>query len=110
MKIAILLKRGPCADQADRALQTVSDMLAQGHAVRLFLLQEAVRFCLPATKRPDCMDLGPLVDKNLDVDVLTQDANLRGIQVGAGLRSLSEGPYESLVDVMEPSDRVVGIF
>ena len=31
MKIAILLKSAPCTDEADRALQTASDMLVQGH-------------------------------------------------------------------------------
>lgn len=46
MKIAILLKNGPCTDEAGRALQTADDMLAQGNAVSLYLLHEAVRACM----------------------------------------------------------------
>jgi sulfur relay (sulfurtransferase) complex TusBCD TusD component (DsrE family) len=79
MKIAILLKSAPCTDEADRALETASDMLTQGHNVSLFLLQEAVRFCRPAVKRSDAMDLGRLMNKNLEVHVLSQGAKLRGM-------------------------------
>jgi sulfur relay (sulfurtransferase) complex TusBCD TusD component (DsrE family) len=109
MKIAILLKSGPCTDEADRALQTAEDLLAQGHTVSLFLLQEAVRFCHPVTKRSDSMDLRRLTDKKLDVHVLSQDAKLRGMDVTSISQSISEGSYESLIDLLESSDRVVGL-
>jgi sulfur relay (sulfurtransferase) complex TusBCD TusD component (DsrE family) len=109
MKIAILLKNGPCTDEAGRALQTAGDMLAQGHAVSLYLLQEAVRFCRPRTTCSNTAFLQALMDKNLEVSVLTCDAELRGIDVsGAGL-AISDGTYESLVDLMASCDRVFGI-
>ena len=56
-------------------------MIAQGHTVSLFLLQEAVRFCRTSMKRSDSMDLRRLIENNLEVQVLTQDANMRGIEV-----------------------------
>jgi sulfur relay (sulfurtransferase) complex TusBCD TusD component (DsrE family) len=109
MKIAILLKSAPCTDEADRALQTASDMLAQGHSVSLFLLQEAVRFCGPRLKRTDSMDLRRLIENNLEVQVLAQDANMRGIDVSTSAQPVSGGSYESLIELLESSERVVGI-
>jgi len=109
MKVAILLKSGPCTDEADFALQTAADMLEQGHTVSLFLLQEAVRFCGPAIKRSDSMDLRALINKNLEVHVLTHDAKLRGIDVQSISQPISDGSYESLVDLLESCERVVGI-
>jgi sulfur relay (sulfurtransferase) complex TusBCD TusD component (DsrE family) len=109
MKIAIILKGGPCTGEADRALQTASDMLAEGHAVSLFLLQEAVRFCSPSMKCSDSMDLRRIGNKNLEVHALSQDANLRGIDVHSAGLMILEGSYESLIDLLESCDRVVGI-
>ena len=109
MKIAILLKSGPCTDEADRALQTAADMLAQGHSVSLYLLQEAVRFCRPAMKYSSSMGLQKLIDRSLDVHVLSHYAELRGIDAPSAGQAISDGSYESLVDLMESCDRVVGI-
>lgn len=109
MKIAILLKSGPCTDEADRALQTAADMLAQGHTVSLFLLQEAVRFCRPAMKYSNSTGLQKLIDRNLDVHVLNHYAELRGINAPSAGQAISDGSYESLVDLMESCDQVVGI-
>jgi sulfur relay (sulfurtransferase) complex TusBCD TusD component (DsrE family) len=109
MKIAILLKSGPCTEEADRALQTASDMLAQGNAVSLYLLQEAVRFCRPAMKCSNSIVLQELIEKKLDVHVLTCDAELRGILAPSAGQAISDGSYDSLVDLMESCDRVVGI-
>jgi sulfur relay (sulfurtransferase) complex TusBCD TusD component (DsrE family) len=109
MKIAILLKSGPCTQGADRALQTAEDLLAQGHQVSLFLLQEAVRFCRPPAKRSDFVDLRHLIDKNLEVHVLTHDAKLRGMEVTSVGQPILEGSYESLIDLLESSDRAIGL-
>lgn len=110
MKIAILLKSGPCTDEADRALQTASDMLAQGHNVNLYLLQEAVRFCRPAAKYSNAMTPQELMDnKNLEVHALTDDAELRGIDTSSTDQGISDGSYESLIDLLESCDQVVGL-
>jgi len=109
MKIAILLKSGPCTDEADRALQTAADMLAQGHSVNLYLLQEAVRFCGPGMKCSNSIDLQELIEKNIQVHVLTQDAELRGMNAPSAGQGILEGSYESLVDLMISCDQVVGI-
>lgn len=109
MKIAILLKNGPSTDEADRALQTAADMLAQGHGVSLYLLQEAVRFCGPAMKASTFMELQALIERDLEVHVLSRDAALRGIDVSCAGQGILEGSYDSLVDLMESCDRVVGI-
>jgi sulfur relay (sulfurtransferase) complex TusBCD TusD component (DsrE family) len=76
MKIAILLKSGPCTDAAGRALQTADDMLAQGHDVGLYLLQEAVRFYQPRAQCSNIARLQDLIIKNLQVNALTHDAGL----------------------------------
>ena len=109
MKIAILLKRGPCTGEAVRALQTAADMLLQGHTVSLYLLQEAVRFCGPDMKGSNSMGLEELIEKSLEVHVMTRDAELRGINAPSAGQGIIEGSYESLVDLMESCDRVVGI-
>jgi sulfur relay (sulfurtransferase) complex TusBCD TusD component (DsrE family) len=109
MKIAILLKSGPCTDEAGRALQTADDMLAQGHSVSLYLLQEAVRFCRPRTTCPDSGKLAELIAKNLQAYVLPRDAELRGSGGSTAGSAISDGSYEALVDLMTTCDRVVGI-
>jgi sulfur relay (sulfurtransferase) complex TusBCD TusD component (DsrE family) len=109
LKIAILLKSGPCTDEAGRALQTAADMLAQGHSVSLYLLQEAVRLCQLRPECPNSPKIQDLMVKNLKVNLLTRDAELRGIEVAAAGLAVVNGSYESLVDLMSSCDRVVGI-
>jgi len=109
MKIAILLKSGPCTDEADRALQTAADMLAQGHTVSLYLLQEAVRFCRPAMKYSSSMGLQKLIDSNLDVHVLSADARMRGIDTPPANGKIADGSYDTLIDLLDSCDRVAGI-
>ena len=109
MKIAVLLKSGPCTDNAERAFQTASDMLAQGHTVSLFLMQEGVRFCCPDTKISREINVQKLMDANLKVHVLNQDAQLRGIDVTSGGQAFLDGSYDSLITLLETCDRVVGI-
>jgi sulfur relay (sulfurtransferase) complex TusBCD TusD component (DsrE family) len=109
MKIAILLKNGPCTDEAARALQTAGDMLSQGHTVSLYLLQEAVHLCRQGMTCSGSIDLQSLIKKNLRVHVLTHDAELRGISVPSADQAISGGSYESLIDLMESCDRVVGV-
>ena len=109
MRVAILLKSGPCTDKADRALQTATDMLAQGHDVSLYLLQEAVRFCRPAMQYPGSMGLQKLIERNLDVRVLRHYAELRGINEPSTGQAISDGSYEDLINLLESCDRVVGI-
>ena len=109
MKIALLLKSGPGTDEAGRALQAALDLLAQGHTVTLYLLQEAVRFCQSGMTGSRRLDLQELTAKGLKVHVLTRDAELRGIAAPSAAQALAAGSYESLVDLMESSDRVIGI-
>lgn len=109
MKIAILLRSGPSTAESDRALQTATDMLAQGHSVSLFLLQDAVHFCRPTLKRSSSIDLYSLIDKNLGVHMLTHDAEFRGIDATSADQSISNGDYESLIDLLESSDQVIGM-
>jgi sulfur relay (sulfurtransferase) complex TusBCD TusD component (DsrE family) len=109
MKVAILLKSGPHTDDAGRALEIAADMLAQGHTVSIFLLQDAVRFCQLDGKSPNSMRLHDLIAKNLEVHVLMRDAELRGLKAPAAAGEYLEGSYESVVDLMESCDRVVGI-
>lgn len=109
MNIAILLKSAPCTDESDRAVQAAADMLAQGHRVALFLLQEAVRFCRSPLKRPGSRDIREITGPNLEIHVLVQDARLRGIEASAVSGAFTEGTYDSLVDLMESCDRVMGV-
>jgi sulfur relay protein TusB/DsrH len=109
MKIAILLRSGQSTAESDRALQTAKDMLARGHSVSLYLLQDAVNFCQPGLKRFSSIDLYSLIDKNLMVYVLSRDAELRGIDATSTIQSITKGDYESLMDLLESSDRVIGL-
>ena len=109
MKIAVLLKSKPYTDEAARALQTISDLLSSGHDVSLYLLQEAVRFCQLRTGSPDSPQLQALINKGLKVYALDNDTKLRGIDMASIDQNITEGSYDSLVDLMESCDRVVGI-
>jgi sulfur transfer complex TusBCD TusB component (DsrH family) len=83
-------------------------MLAQGHDVSLYLLQEAVRFCQPRADCSDSAKLQDLIAKHLEVSALTTNASLRGIDASAADPAISDGSYEALVDLMTSCDRVVG--
>lgn len=109
MKIAVLLKSGPSSSEAHRALQVTADMLSQGHFVNLYLLQDAVHFCRPDLKNASSMELNRLVDEKLRVSFLIQDAELRGIDVKSVKQEVSGGNFESLMDLMESSDHVIGL-
>ena len=109
MKIAVLLKSGPTTTEAHRAFQVAADMLTQGHSVHLYLLQDAVNLCRPNLVYSSSVDLSRLIDEKLRVSVLIQDAELRGIDLKSVKQAISAGDYESLMDLMESSDRVIGM-
>ena len=109
MKIAILLKSGPSSAEANRVLQIAAGMLSQGHFVHLYLLQDAVHFCQPNLKNASSIKLSRLVDEKLRVSFLIQDAELRGMDVKTVKEEFSGGDFESLMDLLEASDRVIGL-
>jgi sulfur transfer complex TusBCD TusB component (DsrH family) len=109
MKIAILLKSAPDTAEAERTLTIASDMLSQGHAVTLCLLQEAVHLCQSGTDFLTAAHLQTLLEKQLAVQALKQDCSLRGIDPVSGSIPMSTGDYSSLIDLIESSDRVIGI-
>ena len=109
MKIAVILKSGPFTAEADRGLQSTADMLSQGHSVHVYMLQDAVNFCRPDIKDTSFEDMNRLIDEKLKVHVLIEDAELRGIDADSMSPSVVRGDYESLVELMESADRVMGL-
>ena len=109
MKIAVLLKSGPSTAEADRALNLANEMLSQKHSVSLCLLQDAVHLCRPSMECSASVSFQSLLEKNLMVHVLTHDSALRGIDLTSANKSILAGDYDSLIDLLESSDRVVGI-
>ena len=109
MKITVLLKSDPSTAEADRALKVANDMLSQGHSVSLYLLQDAVHACRPGMRPSASVSLQSLIEKNLMVHVLTHDSALRGIDLMSANKSILAGDYDSLIDLLGASDRVVGI-
>jgi sulfur relay (sulfurtransferase) DsrF/TusC family protein len=73
------------------------------------LLQEAVRFCQQRGECSNTVVLEDLIAKTLDVNLLTVDAELRGIDVTNTASAIAGGTYESLVDLMVSCDQIVGI-
>jgi sulfur transfer complex TusBCD TusB component (DsrH family) len=109
MKVVILLKSGPDTAEAERTLTTASDILSQGHSVTLWLLQDAVHFCRAGLQFQAAGRLQALMDKSLVVQALQPDCSLRGIEPISGNRTISTGDYSSLIDLLESSDRIIGI-
>lgn len=109
MKIAILLKSGPSTAEAERALTLASDMLSLEHAVNLYLLQDAVHLCRPGMRSPASIHLQSLMERKLAVQALKSDCSLRGIDPMSGDEAISTGDYDALIDLLESSDRVIGI-
>jgi len=109
MKMAILLKSGPRTDEAKAAIRIASEILEQGHEAHVYLLQEAVRYCHPGAAISDRKALEKLMDKGLNVHVLASDAQLRGVDVSCEEGDFVKGSYDSLIELLETSDRVVGI-
>ena len=50
-----------------------------------------------------------MIAKNLEVNALNADAEMRGIEISAASIKISGGSYESLIDLMTSCDQVVGI-
>lgn len=109
MRIAVLLKSNPYTEEAERALQIISDMLASGHNVTLYLLQDAVRLCQPRTGNAKSTQLEALIEKGLKVFALSNDAKLRGIDMPSINAKIQEGSYEGLVELIDSCDQVVGV-
>jgi sulfur relay protein TusB/DsrH len=109
MKITILLKNGPSSVEAQRVMQVAADMMSQGDTVHLYLLQDAVHLSRTEVKTGPATALDRLVDQGLEVSYLTQDAELRGLDVSAVPDKISGGTYDTLVDLMASSDRVIGM-
>ncbi|MDZ7663858.1 MAG: DsrE family protein [Desulfotignum sp.] len=109
MKITILLKSGPSSIKAQRVIQVAADMMSQGDSVHLHLLQDAVHLSRSTLKTDVSTALDRLIDQGLDVSFLTQDAELRGLDVSAVPDKISGGTYDTLVDLMTSSDRVIGL-
>lgn len=109
MKITILLKSGSSSMEARRTLQMTADMMSQGDTVHLYLLQDAVHLSRANLKTDASTTLDRLIDQGLDVSFLSQDARLRGLDVSAIPEKMSAGTYETLVDLMAASDRVIGL-
>jgi sulfur relay (sulfurtransferase) complex TusBCD TusD component (DsrE family) len=109
MKIVIVLKSGPSSVEAQRALQVTSDMMSRGDTVHLYLLQDAVHLSRPDLKTGLTGTFDRQVDKGLQVSYLTTDAELRGLDMSAVPDKISGGTYETLVDLMTSSDRVIGM-
>lgn len=109
MKVVILVKSGPDSAEIERVLTMASDMLSQGHAVTLCLLQDAVHLCRAGARFPARTRLQRLLDKNAAVHALKPDCALRGIDPTAEAGRISAGGYASIVGLMESSDRTIGI-
>ena len=109
MKVAILLKSGPDSAEAERTLTIASDMLSQGHAVTLCLMQDAVHLCWSGASSKAAVHLQTLLEKQLSVTTLRQDCSLRGIDPVSKKNAINTGDYSSLIDLIESSDRVIGI-
>jgi sulfur transfer complex TusBCD TusB component (DsrH family) len=109
MKVAILLKSGPDSAEAERTLTIASDMLSQGHAVTLGLMQDAVHLCRSGASSPVAVHFQTLLEKQLSVKALKQDCSLRGIGQVSEKNAINTGDYSSLIDLIESSDRVIGI-
>ena len=109
MKVAILLKSGPDSAEAERTLTIASDMLSQGHAVTLCLMQDAVHLCRSGVNSPAAVHLQILLETQLSVNALKQDCSLRGIDLVSEKNAINTGDYSSLIDLIESSDRVIGI-
>jgi sulfur relay (sulfurtransferase) complex TusBCD TusD component (DsrE family) len=109
MKVAILLKSGPATAEAERALTVAADLLSQGHSVTLFLLQDAVHLCRPGVRFAATSHLQMLMQRQMEVQVLKPDCSLRGMDPQLGNTPIFSGDYSSLIDLLESSDRVIGI-
>lgn len=109
MKIAILLKSRPFSVQVARALEVTADMMFQSHAVHLYLLQDAVLLVGPDSENDSSVELHRLVAQGLKAEFLIQDARLRGMDLSSLPPGIPGGTYETLVDLMEDSDRVIGL-
>lgn len=109
MKVAILLKSSPSSVKAERALTVTANMMSQGHTVNLYLFQEAVRLAGPGIENTASGELKRLVGQGLNAGVLTQDATVRGMDVKSFIPEIQGGTYETLVELMESCDRVIGL-
>lgn len=109
MKVAILLKSGPDTAETERTLTMASDMLTQGHAVTLCLLQDSIHLCRSGADFQAAGCFQKLLEKQLAVQVLKSDCHLRGIDPVSETGRITACDYSSIVDLIESADRTIGI-
>lgn len=102
--ILLLINSTPSSPNVERAFQTALTLRAQGHAVSVFLLQDAV---LAAVDRAYTRAAQAL-SNDIALYALAEDLHLRGFApaaLGTGVRAAD---YAQLVDLFAQHTRVVG--
>lgn len=93
----VIIKNAPDTPEGKRGVRLARDMSAD-----LVLLQNGVYFL-----QEECLeDLGFYGTAH----VLEDDRRLRGLQVNAEMRNIKDISYDSLIDLMTGSDKVIGMF
>ena len=93
----VIIKNAPDTPEGKRGVKLARDMSAD-----LVLLQNGVYFL-----QEECLE-----DRGFygTAHVLEDDRRLRGLRVNAEMRNIKDISYDSLIDLMTGSDKVIGMF
>lgn len=111
--VLMLVSSAPSSPNAARAFQTALTLRAQGHAVSLFLLQDAVLAGLQvadgaSASAAQALGAGVALPKGLSVYALGEDLALRGFTPSKLWDGVRVADYAQLVDLFEQHPRVIG--
>ncbi len=114
--ILLLLNSAPSNPNAARAFQTARTLRAQGHAVSMFLLQDAVLAALKVeglgSAQPNgdgaSSSPGQALNAGVSMYVLGEDLALRGFNPLKLTDGIRVADYAQLVELFEQHSRVIG--
>ena len=107
MKCLIVIKSGPGTPEMTRGLRLAADLLGQGGAVQVVLLQDAVHLSRTGPDHPDRAAAQSLAEGGAHLAFIEADLILRGFGGTAG-QIFQPLDYPALVGLMTSCDKVVG--
>jgi len=106
--VLFLLNSAPSQPGAARAIQSAVTLRAQGHAVSLFLFQDAVLMAVKCDGHGAHAPVKQTLAADIPIYALGEDLAMRGFTPLKLWEGIQVADYNELVDLFEQHTRVIG--
>ncbi len=106
--ILLLVNSAPSSPNVERAFQMALTLCAQGHAVSVFLLQDAVLGGLHVEGDDAPSRAAQALGAGISVYALGEDLALRGFTPAKLRNGIRMADYSQLIDLFDRHSRVIG--